>query len=223
MTAAKFITLEGGEGAGKSTQGKILSERLRAVDIQSLVTREPGGSPFAEQLRHILLSPDFATHDPLAQTLLFYAARADHLAKTIWPALQRGEWVICDRFSDSTYVYQSYAGGLAQTIAKRLENIVVGTKGPNLTIILDLPAELGLKRATARHHEAHQASPRQPEGRDIFEARDLAFHEKLREGFLAIAQAEPRRCAVIDATQSVDDVAQAIWAVVADRLQPGAT
>ncbi len=144
MTAGKFITFEGGEGSGKSTQAHNLAGRLRAQGIEVVLTREPGGSPFAEALRTLILDPETPPHSALSEALLFYAARADHLDKTIRPALNAGAWVICDRFSDSTRVYQSEAGGLPGEVLDALEEIVVSPTVPDLTFILDLPAELGL-------------------------------------------------------------------------------
>lgn len=220
MAAAKFITFEGGEGAGKSTQVKLLAERLSELGVTPLLTREPGGSPFAENLRRLLLDPKTPPHDALAETLLFYAARSDHLDKTIRPALERGEWVICDRFSDSTFVYQSFAGGLPEEIPDILEQIVVRETEPDLTFILDIPAQLGLQRAAQRHQERGFG---ETASRDAYEVRDLEFHEALRQGFLGIAQAAPDRCLVIDATQDVEAVARDIWAAVAARLLPEAT
>src|SRR5262245_48726206 len=150
MASGRFITFEGGEGSGKSTQAKRLFDGLRARGIDVLMTREPGGSPFAEQARELILNPAIAAHTPLSEALLFYAARADHLHKTIRPALGVGRWVICDRFSDSTRVYQCDAGGLALDVFKALEQMVVSLTFPDLTFILDVPAEVGLGRAATR-------------------------------------------------------------------------
>ncbi len=144
MAAGKFITFEGGEGSGKSTQARRLADRLRGEGLSVTLTREPGGSPFAEALRGLLLDANTPPHSPLSEALLFYAARADHLDKTIRPALSSGAWVICDRFSDSTLVYQGRAGGLPDHIFTALEKIVVAPTLPDLTFILDLPAEQGL-------------------------------------------------------------------------------
>ncbi len=217
--AGKFITFEGGEGSGKSTQVKLLAERLGARGISSVETREPGGSPFAERLRAVLLSPDVEPHSALSEALLFYAARADHLEKTIRPALARGEWVLCDRFSDSTLVYQVRAGLLSKDVFTALEGFVVASTRPDLTLIIDVPVETGLARAAVRRSEPRGADK---EARsllaDRYESRDLEFHKKLREGFLEIAAAEPERCAVIDGHQGVEETAADIWTAVSVRL-----
>lgn len=219
MVAGKFITFEGGEGAGKSTQARLLAERLRERGLDVVVTREPGGTPFAEQVRALILSPEVAEHAPLSEALLFYAARADHLAKVIVPALQRGSFVVCDRFSDSTLVYQSVAGGLSPLVLQRLEEIVVGKARQDLTVIVDIDPAAGLARAEARgglqrHSNADQSAPR----RDKYERQSIAYHEKLRAGFLAIAAQEPGRCVVVDGDRPADVVGHEVWDAVADRL-----
>src|ERR1700674_3233425 len=150
MASGKFITFEGGEGSGKSTQARLLVDRLKARGIDAILTREPGGSPFAEQVRALLLDPATPSHSALSEALLFYAARADHLDKTIRPALAGGRWVICDRFSDSTSVYQGVAGGLAGDALDALERMVVAPTRPKITFILDLAPAHGLARARAR-------------------------------------------------------------------------
>ena len=214
MAAGKFITFEGGEGSGKSTQATLLAERLRARGIEVVLTREPGGSPFAEALRTVILDPEMPAHSALSEALLFYAARADHLDKSIRPALNAGAWVICDRFSDSTRVYQGEAGGLPGDVLDALEEMVVAPTTPDLTFILDLPAELGLGRAQGRRLVAPSADT-EP---DAYEKRDLGFHWKLREAFAAIAKTEPQRCVLIDAAADEADVARAIWNAVERRL-----
>lgn len=213
MTTGAFITFEGGEGTGKSTQAARLREALEARGLACVVTREPGGSPFAESVRGLILSADTADHAPLAEALLFYAARADHLATTIRPALEAGRWVICDRFSDSTRVYQGLVGGLPATTLDVLDAIVVAATRPDLTIVLDMAAERGLERARRRRSGGTTG-----DGADRYEARDIDFHGRLREGFLALAAAEPGRCAVVDADRSADAVARDVWAIVAARL-----
>ncbi len=214
MTAGKFITFEGGEGSGKSTQARHLAGRLRALGIHVVLTREPGGSPFAEELRSLILDPETPQHSALSEALLFYAARSDHLEKTIRPALNAGYWVICDRFSDSTRVYQSEAGGLPPEVFDTLEEIVVAPTSPDLTLILDLPAELGLGRAQDR-----RIGPlRDDVEPDAYEKRELAFHWKLREGFAALAASEPQRCVLVDATENEQAVADVVWNAVAGRL-----
>ena len=209
---AKFITFEGGEGTGKSTQARLLADRLRADGTEILLTREPGGSPFAETLRALLLNPDIPAHGALAETLLFYAARADHLQQMIRPALAAGRWVICDRFSDSTRIYQGAAGGLDPALIDQLDEIVVAPTIPDLTIILDLPVEVGMARANARRGPAQDAIV------DSYESRDSTFHENLRRGFLQLAESDTKRYVVVDACGSIDDIARAVWMEVSRRL-----
>jgi dTMP kinase len=204
----RFITLEGGEGAGKSTQIRHLAARLAALGIPVVATREPGGSSGAEAIRSLVLT-SAERFGPLAEALLFSAARADHLERLIRPALKRGEWVICDRFADSTRAYQGAAGGLDVEIVSRLERLVVAGTKPHLTLMLDIPADLGLARAALRRGEG---------GVDRFEGEGHTFHDRLRTAFLAIAKAEPERCAVIDASQPEEAVAAEIWSVVQVRL-----
>ncbi|MGY2050888.1 dTMP kinase [Methylobacterium sp. JK268] len=203
-----FITLEGGEGAGKSTQVARLADLLRRGDREVVTTREPGGSPRAERIRTALLAGAAKDHGPFAEALLFSAARLDHLATLIRPALARGAVVLCDRFADSTRAYQGAAGGIDPDSLAALERVVVGPTRPDLTLILDLPPEIGLARARRRERGAQ----------DRFEAEALSFHQRLREVFRAIAAAEPERCALVDATGDPDTVAAAIRAVVAGRL-----
>lgn len=209
MVAGRFITFEGGEGSGKSTQARRLAERLGERGIDVVATREPGGSPFAEEIRALLLGGKLAPHPALAEALLFCAARADHLQATIRPALAAGKWVICDRFADSTRVYQGAAGGVADATLRALEDIVIGETRPQLTILLDLEPAAGLARAKARHTAASE---------DPFERRLLEFHERLRAGYLAIATAEPERCVVVDGAQSAEAIGDQIWAHVGQRL-----
>jgi len=208
----RFITLEGGEGAGKSVQAKRLAERLAALGLAVVQTREPGGSPGAEALREAILTGFAAEFGPAAQALLFGAARADHLEKTILPALRRGAWVVSDRFADSTRTYQGAAGNLPPDFIAGLERLTVGEAKPDLTVILDLAAEVGLERAAKRRQGRG--------GADRFERESLAFHQTLRRAFLEIAAAEPRRCVVVDAAGSEAEVAAAIWSAVEARLDP---
>ena len=216
MAAGKFITFEGGEGVGKSTQAKLLVAALAQRGIDALLTREPGGSPFAERVRAMLLDPTTPPHGALAEALLFYAARADHLHATIAPQLAAGGWVVCDRFSDSTRVYQGSAGGLAPEVLEALDRLVVRGQQPDLTVVLDLDPREGLARVTRR-----RAPTPAPDLADPFEGRDLAFHQRLRAGYLALAQAEPQRCVVIDATLAPERIAGAVWQTVAGRLLAG--
>jgi dTMP kinase len=207
----KFITLEGGEGAGKSTQARLLAEHLCGLGHECVVTREPGGSPVAEALREVILSGAAAPLGPSAETVLFAAARIDHVVQTILPALARGACVVCDRFTDSTRVYQGALGKVDPGLIRTLEEIATARCRPDLTLILDLPAQTGLARAAARRNR--QAA-------DRFEAEGLAFHEGLRTAFLEIAASEPARCKVVDAAKGPDEVAQAIWAEVQELLGP---
>jgi dTMP kinase len=214
MARGKLITLEGGEGSGKSTQARLLTERLRKAGLEVVPTREPGGTPFGEQVRQFLLASTTADHGALAEALLFYAARAEHVEKVIRPALSQGHWVVCDRFSDSSRVYQSHAGGLPLGVFVALEQMVVAPTTPDLTCILDIHPKEGLRRATAR-----QDTTGQPET-DRYEGRGLRFHEQLREGFLEIARGEPQRCVVIDGAGAPEQVAARIWSAVVRRFSP---
>jgi dTMP kinase len=214
----RFITFEGGEGAGKSTQARLLAAYLAGLGIRTRETREPGGSPFAERVRALILDPATPAHEPLAEALLFYAARADHVATVVRPALAAGTWVICDRYSDSTRVYQGLVGGLAADTLDQLEAIVVGRTTPDLTVLLDLDPAKGLARATARRQAAAGGVAA---GSDAYEARDLAFHVRLRDGFLALARREPERIVVLDGAREPDAIAGDIRRVVAERLGAG--
>ncbi|MBA1157360.1 dTMP kinase [Microvirga mediterraneensis] len=209
--AGCFITFEGGEGAGKSTQIQRLKIRLERLAQPVLVTREPGGSPHAEEIRAFILSGRAKHLGPLAEALLFAAARIDHLDKTIKPALKSGTHVLCDRFADSTRAYQGSLGNIDEDLIGQLEAVTLQGVKPDLTLILDLPAETGLARAGAR-----QAG--KGEGADRFEGEDISFHQSLRQAYLSIARAEPKRCAVINADQDPDEVETAIWAAVRERL-----
>ena len=203
----RFITFEGGEGGGKSTQIRLLAERLRALGRQVVATREPGGSPGAEALRELLVKGAADRWSPLSETLILYAARRDHVERIIRPALARGADVLSDRFADSTRAYQGAAGGVDPAFISNLERVCLGETRPDLTLILDLPIEDGLRRAGRRGDDE-----------DRFEGKGTAFHERLRAEFLAIAAQEPRRCVVIDASLHVDEVAAAVWSATAARL-----
>jgi len=208
----RFITFEGGEGGGKSTQLRLLAEALRGRGLEVVTTREPGGSPGAEDIRALLVNGTIDRWDPTTEALLHSAARRDHLVKTVWPALGRGAWVLCDRFADSTLAYQGYGHGIAPDSIEALTRLAVGDFTPDLTLILDLPVELGLaragSRATAENHPAE----------DRYERMGSAFHQRLRLGFLTIAGAAPDRCVVIDAGRPLDAVRADILAAVDLRL-----
>ncbi len=202
-----FITLEGGEGSGKTTQAGLLAEALKATCDEVVVTREPGGSPGAEQIRALLVDGDVARWDPLTEALLHFAARRDHLVNTVLPALERGACVISDRFADSTTAYQGFGHGIGREPVETLYRLCVGELKPDLTLILDLPVEEGLARAAARRG-----------AEDRYERMPADFHRKLRDGFLEIAAGEPERCLVIDATADSGAVHAAILDAVGARL-----
>jgi dTMP kinase len=198
-----FITFEGGEGTGKSTQVKLLAERLKAAGRSV----EPGGTPQAEALRNLLVSGDTDSWSAEAEALLNYAARDSHLNAVIRPALLNKAIVLCDRFMDSTRAYQGYAGACTFHLLDELERSIVGDTRPDLTLIFDLNPVIGLERARSRGAGAE----------DRFERKGLAFHQRLREGFMEIAKADPKRCRVINASESIDSVAKAVWAAVNGR------
>jgi dTMP kinase len=212
--AGRFITFEGGEGTGKSTHAALLGEKLRQFGIRVVLTREPGGSPGAEIMRYVLLSGAAKPFGPNAEAVLFAAARDDHLHTLIRPALERGQWVVCDRFADSTRIYQGIAGNVDPIAIRAMERIIVGDTKPDLTFVLDVPAKEGMRRAETRRAKG---AP------DRFEGETLAFHERLRDGFLTLAANEPNRCVLIDATVPKDDVAEQIWRAVVKRLDPATT
>lgn len=207
MTRGRFITLEGGEGAGKTTQALRLVEHLRALGIETIRTREPGGSPGAEAIRSLVVSGETEAWSPMTETLLMYAARSDHLERTIRPALEAGRWVVCDRFADSSRAYQGAGGGVPPQVIEAIDAAVVGADQPDLTLVFDLPVEVGLDRAF---------------GRGLFETRfetkGLAFHQRLRDGFAEIARDHPARCVMIDADADPDTVEARLWAAVEARL-----
>lgn len=209
-TRGRFITLEGGEGTGKSTLQLAMRDRLAEQGIDALLTREPGGTPRAEAIRALVLNPpDGTSFSPLAEALLMNAARSDHLDLLIRPALASGKWVICDRFSDSTRVYQGVTGAVPQDVLLEMEHHVVAESRPDLTLILDAPVTVALERRAARGGNL-----------DVFEKRGLAFHEAVRAAFADIAKREPGRCALIDASLPAPKVADLAWAVLSARLGP---
>lgn len=207
--AGRFITFEGGEGAGKSTQLRRLAERLAGCGVQVVETREPGGSPGAEQIRELLIHGPADRWDRTSEALLHSAARRDHLKHTVEPGLAAGRWVLSDRFADSTAAYQGYGHGLEPEKLQALYDIAVGRLKPDLTLILDLSVEQGLKRAAERRG-----------GGARYESLDRSFHERVRRGFLTIAEAEPERCVVIDAADGAEAVERAVWQCVVERLEP---
>jgi len=207
----RFITFEGGEGTGKSTQAALLASRIKSFGIGTMLTREPGGSPGAEIMRYILLSGAVRPLGANAEAVLFAAARDDHLNTLIRPALEQGKWVVCDRFADSTRIYQGVAGKVDPLAIKAMERIIVGETKPDLTFILDVPVKEGMKRAAARRGKGDA---------DRFEAEAVAFHEKLRDGFLTLAGNEPQRCVLIDSTLPKEEVSEQIWRVVIKKLDP---
>ena len=202
----RFITLEGGEGAGKSTQARILAERLAERGLPVMLTREPGGAPGAEAVRGVLLGS--GPWDGVAECMLHFAARREHVARSVGPALAAGMWVVCDRFADSTLAYQCFGQGVPRSVWEALADVTLGSLRPDLTVLLDLPPEAGLARAAARGET------------NRYEALDPSFHARVRAGFRAIAEAEPGRCVVADATDSPEGVATAILAAVQSRLSP---
>ena len=205
----RFITFEGGEGTGKSTHSMLLADRLTSAGIGVVRTREPGGSPGAEVIRHVLLSGVAKPLGVETEALLFAAARGDHVRNTIEPALAQGVWVICDRFIDSTRVYQGALGHLDPRFIRALERVTVGDLKPDLTFILDVPVEIGLQRAAVRRGKGVP---------DRFEGEDVKFHQDLREAYRQIAAEDPRRCVLVDATASPDAVSARIWTALRDHL-----
>ncbi|MFO1184021.1 MAG: dTMP kinase [Bauldia sp.] len=225
--AGRFITFEGGEGAGKTTQMRRLAEFLGERGIEVVTTREPGGTPRAEAVREALLAGKLQSLGPEAEALAFAAARVDHIDKLIRPSLKSGKWVLCDRFIDSTRAYQGAADGVDMELIGFLERVAVGHTKPNLTLILDVPVEIGLKRAAERRagepskgkgRGKGKAKAKAPPEADRFEATDAELHERRRKAFLDIARQEPLRCVVVQADRSEDDIARDIREVVEQRL-----
>jgi dTMP kinase len=206
MARGRFITFEGGEGAGKSTQAKRLAARVERLRLTSLISREPGGTRIGEDIRSIILKD--RPQDPVTELLLFAAARAEHMTSVIRPALDEGTWVICDRFMDSSRVYQGKLYNVEADLIRYLEKFTVAPDYPDLTLILDLPPAVGLERAAVRGTLSR------------YDAERIETHEVLRQGFLEIAEAEPERCVIIDGMLPPDDVESAVWQAVVDRLMP---
>ncbi|MCW8836873.1 MAG: dTMP kinase [Rhodospirillales bacterium] len=207
MTHGQFITIEGGEGSGKSTQISLLCDALTSIGTVVLRTREPGGSPGAEEIRDLLVNGGVDRWDAMTETLLHFAARRDHLVKTVWPALEGGSWVISDRFSDSTTAYQGYGHGLGPELVGAFYDAVVGDFRPDLTLILDIPVEEGLRRARSRNG-----------GEDRYERMDISFHERIRQAFLDIAKCNADRCVVMDASSGIEGVQSAIRKEISNRF-----
>lgn len=210
----RFITFEGGEGSGKSTQIKLLAERLNGARLPTIMTREPGGSAGAEIIRHLVLSGMGKLLGADTESLLFAAARDDHVNQVIRPALDQGTWVLCDRFTDSTRVYQGKLGQVDPKLIRAMERVTIGDLKPDLTLILDLPVAIGLQRAIKRRGAASA---------DRFESEGIGFHEKLRDAYRQIAFDDPKRCVLIDGSADVDAVAARIWTALRDHLFSAAT
>ena len=215
VVRGRFVTFEGGEGSGKSTQIKMLAERLNGARLPTIVTREPGGSAGAEVIRHLVLSGMGKLLGPETESLLFAAARDDHVNQVIKPALEKGTWVLCDRFTDSTRVYQGKLGKVDPKLLQAMERVTIGDLKPDLTFILDVPAAVGLQRAIKRRGAA---------AADRFEEEGLGFHEKLREAYRQIAADDPVRCTLIDANADAETVGARVWTALRDHLfAPAAT
>lgn len=208
-TPGRFITFEGGEGSGKSTQIQLLADRLNGSDHRTIVTREPGGSPGAEIVRHLLLSGMGKLLGADAETLLFAAARDDHVQQVIKPALDRGVWVLCDRFTDSTQVYQGKLGKVEPGLINALERVTIGDLKPDLTLVLDVPVAVGLARAIKRRGKVEA---------DRFEQENFEFHEILRDSYRQLAAENPARCVLINANADADAVSARVWDAVRERL-----
>lgn len=205
MKRGRFVTLEGGEGSGKSTQARRLADSLsQRHGLEVILTREPGGSPGAEDIRRLLVEGAVGRWDATAEALLHFAARRSHVTETIWPALDRGAWVVSDRFADSTLAYQGYGQGLDETAIATLYALTLGDFRPDLTIVLDVPVATGLDRAAAE--------------RNRYERMSADFHDRVRKGFKEIAANDSSRCVLIDASQAIEAVAEAIWGAVGERL-----
>jgi len=204
---ARFITLEGGEGAGKSTHARALSQALTDRGIENIVTREPGGSPGAEEIRALLVKGEPGRWGPLVEAMLLFAARGDHIARTIKPALTSGKWVICDRFTDSTFAYQGAGRGLDLNVIRRIEQVSIDFFRPELTLILDAPIEVAMRRIGSRAHAETR-----------FEKFERGFHQRLRDYFLTLPKLDPARCVLIDTSEPTETVSISIWKCVAEKF-----
>ncbi|MBL0942237.1 MAG: dTMP kinase [Alphaproteobacteria bacterium] len=208
MEKGKFITLEGGEGSGKSTQAQAISHFLKEKNIPSLITREPGGSPGAELIRNLLVNGDVKRWDAITEALLLNAARRDHLISVIWPELNNGTWVICDRFADSTIAYQGFGHGMSFDTLEALYTLIAGSFEPDLTFVFDIDVRQGLALARARQDSA-----------DRYERMEIAFHERLREGYHMLTRQHPARYVKIDASLPRVNVTQAVLSELCQRLK----
>jgi len=208
--SGKFITFEGGEGAGKSTQARLLERSLEERGINVVLTREPGGSPGAEEIRSLLVEGEPERWTPLTETLLFLAARSDHIARLIRPSLESGKWVVCDRFSASTLVYQGIARGVGVDTINALQNAIPGMVFPDLTIILDVTPEIGLTRVGTRAEDIETR----------FEKFDGKFHDTLRMAFRELSETQEENCVLVDGGRQLEVVADEIWRIVQERLSP---
>ena len=209
-----FITLEGGDGTGKSTQIRMLAAALAAAGVDTVTTREPGGTPQAERIRDLLLQRDSGSFDPLTEAMLMFSARREHLVNKIWPEMEKGKWVISDRFADSTRAFQGYGMGLDAALIEKLYTLVAGDFQPDLTFIFDIDPEAGLARSMKQKGQTQNATE---STEDRYERMGLAFHNRLRDGFLAIAKQYPDRCVIIDAAQDIQAVHRQVLQVVKDR------
>lgn len=207
MRSGKFITLEGGDGTGKSTQAKMLEKYLEAQNIELILTREPGGAPGADEIRELILTGDPDRWDAVAETLLFYASRRNHLRLTVWPAMEKGLWVVSDRFADSTMAYQGYGNQLGVEAVQQIHDVTVGDFEPDLTFILDIDVKKGLARTHGRLHNE-----------DRFENMEIGFHERMRQGFFEIAEQNKHRCVVINADQPIEGVQKDMRAILKERF-----
>lgn len=209
-----FITFEGGDGSGKSTQIKLLQQALATAGVPVVTTREPGGTSQAERIRNLLLQRDSGRFDPMTEALLLFAARREHLVEKIWPSLKQGHWVISDRFADSTRAFQGYGMGLDLTSIEGMYQIVMGDFQPDLTFIFDIDPDIGLARSAKRTASTQNKTE---STEDRYERMGVLFQQKLRDGYLAIAAENPKRCVLIDAAHSVEEVHQKVIAVIEQR------
>lgn len=215
MTKGVFITLEGGEGTGKSTQVKMLGAALSAAGVGAVLTREPGGTDQAERIRNLLIQRDAGNFDPLTEAMLMMSARREHLVNKIWPSMKQGKWVVSDRFADSTRAFQGYGMGLDQGLIDRIYEMIAGEFQPDLTFVFDIDAEKGLSRSLK---QLAITSDVNESTEDRYERMGLPFHNRLRQGFLDIAKRFPDRCVIIDASQDIATIHGQILKIIETRL-----